>query len=323
MPSKKIKVLCNRPFVHSQIRSEEALEQLGLARKSIGSYFANRHSNRKGSGLTEEEIDVLLPILLNLSEKSQDFRREVDKYYTEINTNIPYREGIELEIGLTISNEKPVTYFKEEEDPSDATKKIKVFNLPLVLEDYIKYRHIKGHPYTAQSPKSAKGNSTIMFYIEDPDETLRDNVSDSDMQDAAMNLYVQIKDDDRKMRAVLTILQNLVPKKPGELFVPELLGPEARRLRVRELAQGKYYKQFYKTATDPNVWERFQLIEMIRFSLLKRAGTSILVAESNELLGGNEEEALTNLWKNPANAQLLELLKGQAKAKSQTQAIGR
>jgi hypothetical protein len=319
MPSKRVYIKCARAFIHGQIHSDEALEQLNLSRKSIGSYFANKHSSRKGTGLNEDELKLLLPHLLNLSAESMDFRKEVDKYYTEINTNIPYKEGIEVEIGLVLDNAKPVTWYEEHPDPFDATKQIKVYNMPENLEDYVKYRHAKGHPHCAGSPKLAKGNPTIFYYIEDPDVTVQDAVDDSDMADKASALYQQLKDDDRKMKAILTLLQHFVAKKPGEIFVPEILKPEERKLRVRELATGKWYRQFYKTATDPEVFNKYLLVEMIRLNILKRYGTSIGVAESNEILGGSEEEAVANLFHSTANAQLLQTLKAQAKEKMDKQ----
>jgi predicted solute-binding protein len=179
------------------------------------------------------------------------------------------------------------------------------------------------HPFTAASPKAARGNQTVMFYIEDPNETIKDAESDAEVQDKSAALYQQIKDDDRKIKAVINLLQHYVPKKPGEMFIPDLLTSEQRKLEVRKLAMGKYYRQFYATATDPDVFNRYQLFELIRLNLLKRAGTSILVGESNEVLGGNEKEALDNLYHNTANAQLLENLKAQAKDKIQKAALGK
>jgi hypothetical protein len=58
---------------------------------------------------------------------------------------------------------------------------------------------------------------------------------------------------------------------------------------------------------------------MIRLNILKRYGTSIGVAESNEILGGSEEEAVANLFHSTANAQLLQTLKAQAKEKMDKQ----
>lgn len=323
MPSKKVFVKCSRPFVHGQISTQEALDYLNLSRKSIGSYFANRHSTRKGTGLTEDEIQSLLPILLNLPADSHEFRKEVDKYYTEISTNVPYDKGIELEIGLLLDNSQPVTYYEERASLHNPEKMEKHYNLPITLEDYIKYRHAKGHPHTGASPKAAKGNSTIFFYIEDPTETIQDAASDAETMDKASQLYMQIKDDSRKIKAIISLLAHLVPKKPGENFIPDLLTDDQRKLEVRKLAMGKYYRQFYATATDKNVFNRYQLNELIKLNILKRAGTSILVSESSEMLGGDEREAIDNLYHNTANAQLLETLKAQAKERIQKQMIGK
>lgn len=324
MPSKKVFIKCNRAFIHGQIRSEEALAQLSLANKALGSYFVNKNSTRKGTGLTEDEIKVFLPLILNLPVESIDFRKEVDKYYTEINTRVPYGDkGVELEIGLTTDNAASPLSYRVEKDEAGNDKKI-YYNLPIALEDYIKVKHAKGHPFCALSPKDAKGNPTIMFYIEDPDETTMDTIKESELKDNALNVYQQIKDDPKKVKAVLSLLSNLIPRKPGEVIVVETLSDEQRKIRLREMATSeRHWRPFYNMATDPDVFSRYLLNELIKANFLKRAGTSILVAESDEVLGINEQEALNNLFKNPANAQLLNALKAQMKEKQKIVIVGK
>jgi hypothetical protein len=322
MPSKRIAIKCRQAFIHAQIKTVDALDQLSMSKKSVGSYFVNRHSTRKGTGLTDEEVRVLLPLLLSMPSDAIDFRKEVDKYYTEINTMIPYTEkGLELEVGLEQDSLASPILFKEEDE--DGKKVKKYYNLPLNLEEYIKYRHAKGHPHVAGSP--AKSNSTVMFYVEDPDVTVEDAVKEGELKDDAVNLYQQIKDDPKKVKAVLSLLSNLIPKKnPNEIIVVDAWDESTRKMRLRELALSpKHWKAFYATANDPNVHNRYLLSELIKVSLLKRAGTSILVTESNEVLGINEAEALDNLFVNPASAQLLNSLKAQFKSKKTQSAIGK
>lgn len=322
MATKKVYLKCNRPFVHGQINSPEAQEQLSLSKKSVGSFFVNKHSTRKGTGLVEEEVKLLLPLLLDIPAESLEFRKEVDKFYTEINTHVPYNDkGLELEIGLELDNDLPVTYFEEREIGGE---KMKAYNLPINLEDYVCYRHAQAHPDCAPNPKTAKGNSTVMFYLEDPEETTKDAIYESELKDKALNLYQQLKDDKKKVKAVLTLLAGFLTKKRGEIVVVDSLTDEQKIVRFRELATSdKHYKKFYEVASDPDVFNRYLITELIRVNLLKKAGTSILVTESHEVLGVNMDEAVNNLFKNPGSAQLLAALKEQYSSHKNKALVGR
>jgi hypothetical protein len=64
MPSRKVFFKCTRPFVHEQIRNDSVEEHLGLSKRGMGSYFAGKNTTRPGTGLSEEEIKLLLPQLL-------------------------------------------------------------------------------------------------------------------------------------------------------------------------------------------------------------------------------------------------------------------
>jgi len=308
MPTKKKFIKRNRPFVHEQLKSVEAQEQLGLSRQGIGSYFVSSVSARKGTGLSEEEIILLLPQILSLQPTDPDFRKEVDRFYTEINTFISYDRGREFEVGLSIDNDLPVTHFIE---VTQGDKAVKVYNMPIELEDYVRFRHAQSHPWTAGSPEDAKGNTTIHFYVEDPELVVKNKLSSSDLADKAITVYQQVKDDELKVKAILTVLSPFIKKKrPGEVFVADNLPFGEQIIHLRELAISKP-KSFYDAATDESLAEKYRIIELIRTGLLMRAGTSILVTESKELLGVGEEAAATALFKNPANAQTLQMLKHQ------------
>ena len=55
-----------------------------------------------------------MPYLISLPKDDREFQKEVKKFFESIATKIPYgEEGILLEIGLTLTNEKPGTWHKE------------------------------------------------------------------------------------------------------------------------------------------------------------------------------------------------------------------
>jgi len=310
MPSKKVFFKCKPAFVHGAITTEAALEQLAFSKRSIGSCFAGQNTTKKLTGLKEEELRLLLPQIVMVRAEDIDFRAAVDRFYTEINTYIPYgNAGLELEIGLTMYNDKPVTYVEKGVD-SDG-KEILKYNMPIDVESYVRYRHGLAHPWTAPSPEAAKGNPLIKFYLEDP-ESVQDNaLKTAEIADQAMLTYNQIKDDPKKINMIVTLLKHELRKKPGEIsIIVTSMNAEQKLLRARELASLKPDK-FLSVATDESLKYKFLLAELIRTQLLRRAGTSIIIAESGDPIGANEEEAIDNLFKNPANTHLLGLLKGQ------------
>lgn len=307
MPSKKVYLKVSRPFIHGQIKTPAAQEQLALAKRSVGSYFANSNSPRKGTGLTDEEVKILLPQILDVRTTDQDFRKMVENFYTEISTYIPYGDkGLELEIGLELDNDLPVTYSRTEEGPDG--KPIVRLNTPLDYEDYVRYKHALGHPQMAASPELAKGNQIMKYYIEDPEMVVKFRLSATEVADQAINEYQKIKTDYDKLKAICTILSPHIKKSmPGEVFVAERYNQEELAIKARTLATEKP-AVFYKAITDELLTLKYRLNELIRTGLLKRSGTSIIVAESHEVLGMGEEEAVIALFKTPSNEQLKAVL---------------
>jgi len=314
MPSKKIYIKRNRPFVHEQLRSTEAQEYLSYSKRGIGSYYASKNSSRQGTGLSDEEVKLLLPQILDIRPDDMEFRKKVAAFYIEINTPVPHERGTELEIGLELDNDKPVTDYIEKEEKDKEGKPIRVYNLPINIEDYVRYRHALKHPHCAPSPELAKGNQTVDYYIEDPEKVLVNQINTVDYADKALQMYQQIRNEPKKIKMILTLLQMELPRKSaGQPVIVEKLTDEERVLYVRQLAMNKAEK-FLRVAEDKFLQQKYILNELISVNLLKRAGTSILVTSSSEPLGINENDAVKNLFEDPAKAPLLALLKEEFRA---------
>lgn len=317
MPSKKVFLKRNRPFVHEQLKSAEAQEYLGSSKRSVGSYFATKHSQRQGTGLTDEEVKLLLPQIIDIQPEDREFRTKVRNFFQDISTPVPYERGTELEIGLELDNDKPVTHFIEKEiepamgDKPAKTKKI--YNMPIDPEQYIRYRHALGHPHVASTPELAKGNQTVDYFIEDPEKVLSSNVNSADYADKAFSLFMQLKSEPDKVKMILSLLRMEIPRKVvGQPIIVDKLSEEERVLALRKLAMSKP-AMFLKIAEDKELRFKYLLDELISVQLLKRAGSSILVTQSGEPLGSNDSEAIKNLFEDPAKAPLLSLLKGTYK----------
>jgi hypothetical protein len=308
MPSRKVFFKCTRPFVHEQIRTEAAQEQLGLSKRSIGSYFASKNSTRPGTGLSEDEIKVLLPQILGRQPGDQNFRIEVDQFFVNLNTLVPYDDhGLELEVGLELDNDKPVTY-KEEVTGDDGKVKF-IYNLPIDVDNYVRYRHGINHPFMAPSSDVASGASSVyMFYTEDPISADKAKLAASEIRDKASLAYAEIKTNEQKIDQVLTILNSKLKLKVGEVVVLSKMSHDKKLLKVRELLE-RYPKELYDTISDPDIQYKYLVNRLLFFGLLIRAGSSILVQESGEALGSDVTEAAKTLFKDPTKNALAMRLK--------------
>lgn len=309
MPSKKVFIKRNRPFIHEQLKSAEAQEYLSYSKRSIGSYYANKNSQRKGTGLTDEEVKLLLPQILDIRPDDIEFRKKVDLFYQEINTPIPFERGLELEIGLEIDNKEAPTYYIETEVIDRDGKNIRNLNMPINVDDYIKYRHALKHPHVASSPEEAKGNQTVDYYVEDPERVMEAKVNAADYADKALIMYQQIRNEPDKIKMILSLLRAEIPRKsPGQPVIVDKLTAEESVLAIRLLALNKP-TIFLRVAEDKNLRKKYLLDELISVQLLKRAGSSILVSSSGDPLGATDEDAIKNLFDDPAKAPLLSSLK--------------
>ncbi len=184
IPSKKINIKRTKAFTHESINSEAMQQQLSYTKRGLGGYFASKNSTMSGSGLTREEQVLLLPLILGIPVNDMSFWKLVDKYYTEINTTIPFGGvGLELEIALVKEQKLPISI-----DPktglAQRTKEgslmlktvVTAENMPISIDDYVKYRHALAHPHCGATPQEAHGNSLVQYYIEDPEAVTKSKV---------------------------------------------------------------------------------------------------------------------------------------------------
>lgn len=312
--SKKIYLKRNRPFVHEQIMSEEVQEALSHSKRGIGSYFAGRFAAKKGTGLTDTEVKLLLPSVLAITPEEPNFRREVESFYTEITTQVPYKTGLELEIGL--ENEAETI-----EDVVNKKSKLRKDNMPLNIDDYIKFRHALAYPGTVISPSLAKGNQLAEYYFEDPTEVSSKELEQLNAADKALSDYQQIKDSPDKVEMIVTLMRHFIPKKVGKpAVVVAHLSDTDKLIVLRELAVVQPIK-FHEIATDDMLKNKYIVDELISVNLLKRVGSTIMLEETGEAIGETLKDAAAWLF-SPKQTQLLNTLKAEYKAKKKKTALG-
>ncbi|CAM6001146.1 unnamed protein product [Sphagnum balticum] len=260
----------------------ELAEILAEGQRGYGAYFSPG-SARTATGLSPTEEDLLLPYILNIPKDDKDFRKAVNVHYEGISIKVPGKEGLKLEIGLEGSNSEPVS--KD--------------NLPINVDNYLKYRHALGHPWIAPSETEGKGNQLKQYYIFNPSEVSKVNINVNEQRDKALGLYLSIKDNSRTVRMYLTLL--------GVRTDQLRTGEEV--LRLRELVDKKP-EDFIKLYNDRDKEIKYIIEDMINNNILERVNGNILVKDDGTKLGQDMKTAILFLT-DTRNTKLYSVLKAR------------
>lgn len=244
---------------------------------SVGSYFA-KGTSRPGSGLSIYEENLLLPMVIGYPVEDRDFRLKVNEYYSNINSKVPPNtnpplptDGLKLEIGLSENNNKPLS--KD--------------NLPIRIDDYVRYRQIILHPQVGdvdieETEEDSLGNQMRKFVIHDPAKAQTTALTSNEARDQALMKYISIKSDPRKVRMYLTLLGvSLTTLRPGEELT-----------KLREKAE-KEPASFLKVASDPNLEIKYMIEELVHYKVLTKVGERLLNGQTE--IGRNVAEAVQYL----------------------------
>ena len=284
--SRKITIFRAGSFL-SRAQGSNADAYFASSNKSIGSYFENCSSPRVASGLSFSEEDILLPLILPVPSTDKEFRKEVSKFYVDITTKVPYSKGIDLEVGLTTDNKAPISET----------------NKPIALMDYLRYRHALKHPAVAKTKEDADGNGLIEFYIFDASEALKKTTKKTEEKDAAFEIYLSIKPDEKKVTMMLTLLGI----DPREFTGANKMDEMTAALRTQAETNPTRFIETYKN-TDLEV--HYHITTMVNTGVLKVVGLRYVVAETNKLLGNTLEET-TFYFKDETNSDMVSALKAQ------------
>lgn len=265
---------------------KELEEFFAEGQRGIGSYFA-KGSARVATGLTPMEEDLLMPYILNIPSTDREFRMKVNDHYIIIDKKIPGKVGLELEIGLEVSNTEPMS----------AT------NLPINIDNYLTYRWALMHPWVAPSEADGKGNQLKQYYIFNPGEVSKVNINVNEQRDKALGYYLSIKDNKRTVTMYLTLL--------GVRTDQLRTGEEV--LKLRELVD-KNPEAFLKLFDDRDKEIKYAIEDMINNQILERVNGAILVKEDGTLLGRDMKEAILFIT-DSKNTKLYNVLKSRLQEK--------
>lgn len=317
------------PFIHEAMNTEVMQSQLAQTQRSIGAYYVGEHNKKIGTGLTPDEEDLLIPILLQVRiDNHVEYAKAKFDHYNDIVTKVPGgKVGLALNIGLQ-DNDKPLGKYiakvpievkyrdgNGDEQIKIEEKEIVKYNLPDNIEDYTRWRHAIGYIYTAPSVEAAKGNPLIQYYIEDPKRVIESNYKELEIADKAYTEYVLVKTDPAKVDMLLTVLRTYVPKKSGRPPINvNNLSPEERIMILKEVATQRP-EIFYNFATDTNLKKRYFVEELLSVGLMTRIGNTFVDNTDNNFnLGDSIKDVVQNLW-NPKETSRLNRLKAEYDAK--------
>lgn len=268
--------------------------QVGLAefmsktKQSIGGYWASTQSKAQGTGLTQSEIRMLLPAVLDIHPDDREFRPKVKEFYEGINTTVPFKQGVTLNIGLENN---------EEELAAD--------NLPLEVMDYIRYRHALGHPEVAKNKDAAIGNQLIKFYMHNPEEVKNQGTDLRDKRREAMALYIALSTDVIKVDNVLALYG-----KDTRTF--NSLGDKLEFLETK--TQSKELKDilnFITIAEDRQLETKGIINRMVTTGILKNVGTRFVLTETNAIIADDLDAMVIELQDEEKNGELILSLKAK------------
>lgn len=273
-----------------------AAEFMSMSKRSIGPYFSGSLGDAIGTGLNFLEIDILMPLIINVPHTDSTFRQKVRDFFASIVTKIAFGSGCELEIGLELDNEKPIGV----RNPDGTYKEI---NLPIKIQDYIRYRQALGHPLVAASKSEAQGNILKEFYVFD--QTLVDTEAASlrKVVDRATTSYLTLKTDMDKVDAMLTLLGT---------DIRAYHGAAAADLKVEELHRLATTKsrEFNEAMDDKEFETRYLIRKMVNTGVVRKIGNQFVDKETGGILGHTEEEVIFYI-KDALNSDKVSILKSK------------
>lgn len=277
--SKEVTVYRKLPFAAEA--QKDLADYYNAARYSVGSYWKDLNSKVIGSGMEDWEVKLLLPDLIGIDATDKDFRKEANSYFDIINTFIPPERGLTLQIGLSKDNDAILS-------PD---------NMPISVEEYVKYRHISGHPECAPSRDAAVGDPTKLCYVSDPTAEMDNESKRNALIDEATALYLSAKKDPAKVAKYLTLLG----KDPDTV-------PKAKHIStLKDLVVGKP-QEFIDLSKDESLNFRFFLAQLVKTKIVNKVGARYVDSETNKQLGVNEKDAVFYL-QDKENENIVKLYK--------------
>jgi len=275
MPSKIVEIHRKPNFIQQSNTDPEVQDYFNMAFKGIGSYWKEL-GKVYATGLTRKEEDFLMPEILsgvNPIDNKFEFRKQVQNFYKDIHSKIP-PEGLRLEIGLESEGELAEN------------------NPPLKLMDYLRYRHIIGHPQVGANKDAAERYQHIQFYIHDNIVETAGKTKLRDKEDAAQREYLNINKDMNKAEMVLTLLGVSTRDLTNDNLILALKAQATVNPDDSDIANAEKLEKFVAIVNDKHLAAKYDIMEMVKYGILERIRAKVQFKETGETLGNNLREAV-------------------------------
>jgi hypothetical protein len=274
----------------TETQGEAVKDYFEMTKMSIGSYFEGKGSTRIASGLSFAEERILLPLVLEVTADDREFLKKRNDFYAIMDTQVSYKNGVTLEIGLSESNKLEITNT----------------NLPLKVSDYLRYRQIIEHPSVAKSKEEMVGNSLKKFYIFDSIEVSGKRKSQLEESDNALQAYLELEKEPLKVKQALLLL-NVLPAK-----IPDDAGDAKEMLKDFALKNPKKFLDMKEnTEFETNYW----LKALVTSGVLKVYSGKYVDAETDKVLANDEKEMIF-FFKDEENSDTITVLKARHQEKT-------
>lgn len=290
MPSRIIEIHRKSSFIEESNNDPDVKDYMALSFRAIGSYYKEL-GKVFASGLTREEEDMLMPTVLggfNPVDDKYKFREKVQEFFKDINTKIP-PEGMKLEVGL------------EQDGPLSEQ------NPPLRIMDYIKYRHALNHPQVGTNKDEAERYQHKLFYMVDKVAQTQGRSKLRDLEDKAQTEYLKINKDLSKVEMVLTLLGINTRGMSEDNMLLTLKDQASINPDTSDDMNTERLTRFTAVVNDKELTTKYDIMEMVRYEILERIKTKVLMKESGELIGENLREAVVWMM-DKANSKLVNIM---------------
>lgn len=248
----------------------------------IGSAYKGRVPVK---GISKEEQDVLLPKVLESTPGSPDYSTEKKNYFYDKTVEVGVN-GVYLRIGKA----------------KDGT----IVPLEDHIEDYITYKWLQDHPEVGDSKKEAEKNPTIHYYIYDPEEDMKDRVSNTKTRRNAYIKGAEVEEDEHNINTILKMFPEFVSTSD----IPSL-DSESKKVELWKIIEARP-EEFLQYANDEDLPIRSEIEEMVHQGILERDNNMYFYG-SDTL--GNSQDKVVALFKSSEYGDITASLRKKLEAK--------
>lgn len=296
-------------------------------KRKIGAFLKGAEVNH---ALTPDEEAAYLPSIVGVQPNQQEWVSAVNQYWNNISTVVPYIEdangkevGLQLECGMYYKTDADLTAAREEEKKEWETYKLhrdegRFYNMkfeirfklgsPINLNDYILFRHCLQYNRVANSPDEMYNSPNITFYLFSKDMEGIENQRLLKIKKEAMVKYLELMEDEVKMRDVVSVLNDILKTDPLPVTYNSSKGDIEVALDVH---MNKSPATFLMVVKDESIQMKSLISRAINNGLLRRLpATDVIYYGDNTLIGNSVDEAVVFLT-NDKNKVILQEIKSK------------